>query len=139
MIQKWNVVLYSAVYFRIFAASRTAIAQQTGKVIASASLDRKRVELGEQIAALRQGLRELGYEEGKNLVIEYRWAEDDFDRLPKLAAELVSLKVDLIVTHGSQGAGQRSRRQRQFPSSWRQSGTRYEAGSSQASPARAGI
>ena len=48
-------------------------------------------------------MRELGYEEGKNLVIEYRWAEDDFDRLPKLAAELVSLKVDAIVTHGYPG------------------------------------
>ena len=52
---------------------------------------------------MRQGLRELGYEEGKNLVIEYRWAEADFDRLPKLAADLVSLKVDLIVTHGTPG------------------------------------
>jgi putative ABC transport system substrate-binding protein len=56
------------------------------------------------IAAFHQGLRELGYEEGKNLVIEYRWAEEDFDRLPKLAAELLSLKVDVIVTHGTPGS-----------------------------------
>jgi putative tryptophan/tyrosine transport system substrate-binding protein len=89
----------------VFASSRAARAQQTGKIyrigflgIANAS------SWAIYIAALRQGLRELGYEEGKNLVIEYRWAEDDFDRLPKLAAELVSLKVDLIVTHGTPGS-----------------------------------
>ena len=57
-----------------------------------------------QIAALRQGLRELGYEEGRNLVIEYRWAEEDYDQLPRLAAELVSQKVDVIVTHGTRGS-----------------------------------
>ena len=57
-----------------------------------------------QIAALRQGLRELGYEEGRNLVIEYRWAEEDYDQLPRLAAELVSQKVDVIVTHGTPGS-----------------------------------
>ncbi len=48
----------------------------------------------------RQGLRELGYVEGKNIVIEYRYAEGKFDRLPALAAELVRLKVDIIVTAG---------------------------------------
>jgi putative tryptophan/tyrosine transport system substrate-binding protein len=50
--------------------------------------------------AFRQGLRELGYVEGKNIVIEWRSAEGKLDRLPALAAELVRLKVDVIVTGG---------------------------------------
>ena len=50
--------------------------------------------------AFRQGLRELGYVEGKNIFIEWRFAEGKLDRLPALAAELVRLKVDVIVTTG---------------------------------------
>ena len=53
-----------------------------------------------RVAAFRQRLRELGYVEGKNIVIEYRYAEGKLDRLPALAAELVGLKVDVIVTVG---------------------------------------
>jgi len=53
-----------------------------------------------RIEAFRQGLRELGYVEGKNIVIEYRYAEGNLDRLPTLAAELVRLKIDVIVTGG---------------------------------------
>jgi len=51
-----------------------------------------------RIAALREGLRALGYIEGKNIVIDQRWAEGKFDRLPQLAAELVADKVSVIVT-----------------------------------------
>ena len=51
--------------------------------------------------AFRQGLRELGYAEGKNIVIEYRYAEGKSERIPALAAELVHLKVDVIVSGGS--------------------------------------
>ncbi len=53
-----------------------------------------------RVEALRQRLRELGYVEGKNIVIEYRYAEGKPERLPALAAELVRLKVDVIVTTG---------------------------------------
>jgi putative ABC transport system substrate-binding protein len=54
-----------------------------------------------RIEAFRQGLRELGYVEGKNIVIEWRSSEGKADRLPGLAAELVRLKVDVIVTGGA--------------------------------------
>jgi len=86
----------------LLALSVPAEAQQPAKVPrigflsgASPSAQLARIE------AFRQGLRELGYVEGKNIVIEYRYAEAKLDRLPALAAELVRLKVDIIVTAGS--------------------------------------
>ncbi len=57
--------------------------------------------LSARIEVFRQGLRELGYVEGKNIVIEYRYAEGKLDRRTELAAELVRLKVDVIVTGGA--------------------------------------
>ena len=56
------------------------------------------------VDAFRAGLRDHGYVEGKDVAIEYRWAESDYARLPDLAAELVRLHVDLILTHGTPGA-----------------------------------
>jgi putative ABC transport system substrate-binding protein len=58
---------------------------------------------GVWLSALRAGLRELGYEEGKNLAFEFRWAEGNDDRLADLASELVSLGVDVLVTYGTPG------------------------------------
>ena len=60
--------------------------------------------LPERSEAFRAGLRDLGYQEGRNIVIEYRWAEGRYERLPALFAELVRLNVDVIVTHGTPGA-----------------------------------
>jgi ABC-type uncharacterized transport system substrate-binding protein len=62
------------------------------------------------LEAFRQGLRDLGWVEGQNIIIEYRWTEGRFDRLPSLVEELVRLKVDLIVAPTSiyTGAAQRA-------------------------------
>jgi putative ABC transport system substrate-binding protein len=82
----------------ILAAPLAAEAQQAGKVYrigylsAGSGTSNPRV-----LEAFRQGLRELGWVEGQNIVIEYRWAEGRFGRLSDLAAELVRLKVDVIV------------------------------------------
>ena len=65
-----------------------------------------------RLERFRRGLRELGYIEGQNLAIEYRWGEGRRERLPALAVELVNAKVDLMVTHGvlaTQAAQQASR------------------------------
>ena len=80
----------------------SAEAQQAGKVprigyLSSTSLSAE----SSRLDGFRQALRELGHVEGENIVLEYRFAEGKFDRLPGLAAELVGLKVDVIVTTGS--------------------------------------
>ena len=87
--------------FVLFAAVPVVEAQQGTKMprigyLGSASL----LAIPKRIEAFRHGLRELGYVEGKNIVVEWRWAEGKLDRLPDLAAELVRLKVDLIISAG---------------------------------------
>ena len=94
-------VFVAILFAGLFALSFPAEAQQQAKVprigyLSGASLS----AISARIEALRQGLRELGYVEGKNIVIEWRWAEGKPDRLPDLAAELVRLKVDIIVSAG---------------------------------------
>src|SRR4029453_8399438 len=68
-----------------------------------------------QMEALRLGLRDHGYVEGRTISIEYRWAEGQYDRLPGLAAELVARKVALIITQGTPAA---FAAKRATPSSW---------------------
>jgi len=57
-----------------------------------------------QVKSLREGLRDLGYVEGKNIAFEFRWADGNYERLNEFAAELVRLKVDIIVTAGTPSA-----------------------------------
>jgi len=84
------------------SAPLAAKAQQPGKVARIGVLSFGSATPGSHIdEAFRQQLRELGYVEGQNIVIEYRWAEGRAERLPDLAAELVRLKVDVIVAGGT--------------------------------------
>jgi putative ABC transport system substrate-binding protein len=77
-------------------APLTALAQQLGKVHRIGFLG---ILPGAPVVeAFLAGMRDLGWVEGRNITVEYRWYEGHFDRLPKLAAELVGLKVDVIVT-----------------------------------------
>ena len=89
----------------VLAAPLVAEGQQPGKVYRMGVLERTSPALNTaNFDAFRQGLQELGYVEGKNFVIEYRSAEGRPERFPNLAIELVSLRVDLILTRGTPAA-----------------------------------
>ena len=83
----------------LFALCSSASAQQTGKVPRIGFLDNTGMTV--LVEAFRQEMSELGWLEGKNITIEYRFAEQKNERMPELAADLVRLKVDLIVTAGT--------------------------------------
>jgi len=90
------------------AAPFASLAQQHGKVWRVGFLASRHVDFLDSdsyYGPFRQGMHELGYVDGKNLVIEWRSAEGSNDRLPALATELVNLKVDVIVTVGAPGIG----------------------------------
>src|SRR5258706_3454226 len=104
-IQNLKSVVFVTLVLAFVMRGAVAEAQQPARILrigilipGSASIYSARVE------AFRQRLRELGYVEGKNIVIEYRYAEGKPDRLPDLAAELVRLKADVIVAGGGQPA-----------------------------------
>jgi putative tryptophan/tyrosine transport system substrate-binding protein len=94
----------------LLTLSFLAEAQETGKVRRIGFLSRdlhpadSRAPLPHNLEAFRQGLRELGYIEEKNIIIEYRYAEGRFERLPALAEELVRLKIEIIVADTSTSA-----------------------------------
>ncbi|MEE9144396.1 MAG: hypothetical protein V3U06_06480 [Candidatus Binatia bacterium] len=93
-----NKVFCMALGAMLFGLSSPVEAQQAGKVYRIGFLDFRfrSTTTDPRHVAFRQGLRELGYVEGQNLVIEYRSAKGKRERLPEVAAELVRLKVDII-------------------------------------------
>lgn len=98
-----KIVICSLLTFSLIAVSR-AEAQQRAKVYRIGVLTTGSPGPRETLDAFRQGLRDLGYVEGQNVIIEYRYAEDKYDRLPSLASELVRLKPDVIFTHSTPAA-----------------------------------
>jgi putative ABC transport system substrate-binding protein len=87
------------------AAKGPAAAQTPGKVARVGFLGNSTAALEESlVGAFREGLRELGYVEGHNIMIEYRWAEGAYERFPTLVGELVAAHIDLIVTAGTPAA-----------------------------------
>jgi putative tryptophan/tyrosine transport system substrate-binding protein len=100
---KWVMVVVLAVAFVLYGAA--AAAQQPGKVFRIGFLD-SGTPFGSAVFvdAFRQELTKLGWVEGKNFTIEYRFAEQKRERSPELAADLVRLRVDLIVVTGGGGS-----------------------------------
>jgi putative ABC transport system substrate-binding protein len=87
----------------LLAAPLTSSAQQAAKVPRLGLLiPGSSSAFAPRIEAFRHGLRDLGYVEGRNITIEYRFAEGQYDRLPELVAELIRLHVDIMVTDGEE-------------------------------------
>ncbi|MGB7950992.1 MAG: ABC transporter substrate binding protein, partial [Candidatus Binatia bacterium] len=98
---------------KVFSLSILVVVVQLTVVAIAEAQERKNVPkigfLGNSTAALeanlvgpfREGLRDFGYIEGKNISIEYRWAEGKYERFPELLGELIHLKVEIIVTAGT--------------------------------------
>jgi putative ABC transport system substrate-binding protein len=96
---KQHAVLFAAYCAMLFAFCSTIHGQQAGKIprIGYISGTYNPSDPGPYVAALRRGMRELGYTEGKNFIIEYRGAEGKLENLPSIVNELIRLKVDVLV------------------------------------------
>jgi putative tryptophan/tyrosine transport system substrate-binding protein len=104
----------------LFAVCHSVEAQQTTKVPRIGFLGAtSAASMSARTEAFRQGLRALGYVDGKNIVIEYRFADGKFDQVSPNASELVRLKVDVIVTAGPTDTQAARGATTTIPSSWR--------------------
>jgi putative ABC transport system substrate-binding protein len=110
-----RAAVVAALALALFTAPFAAEAQQTRKVPRIGVLGGQSPENSPPILALRQGLSELGYVEGQPIAIEWRWAQGKNERYSELAAELVKLKVDIIVAPTSAGALAAQRATRTIP------------------------
>ncbi len=98
-------ILFRLLATAILISAPAANAQQPGKILRIGYLDSSTASgSAVLVEAFRQELNKLGWIEGKNITIEYRFGEQKSERLPELAAELVRLKVDLIVATGTRPA-----------------------------------
>src|SRR5215468_10215592 len=97
LVRGVGVILILGALVGVLAAQ----AQQTGHVYRIGFLGNSTAALeANLVGPFREGLRELGYVEGQSLVIEYRWAEGRYERFPALIAELLTQRVEVIVTAG---------------------------------------
>lgn len=101
----------------VLAAPRASVAQPPPARVARVGFLGVESAAGyaSRVEAVRAGLRDFGWVEGRNLAIEFRWAEGTFERLPELAAELVALKVDVVLTHGGAGTAAAKRATASIP------------------------
>jgi ABC-type uncharacterized transport system substrate-binding protein len=100
-IKKLKLVVY-ALCAMLFALCSFADAQQAKKVFRIGFLGNSTATLeANLVGPFREGLRDLGYTEGRDILIEYRWAEGKYERFPALIAELLAMKLDVIVTAGT--------------------------------------
>ncbi len=106
--ETWRSIVHlgtAALAVVCFALSLAATAQPTGKVFQIGYLGNSTPSVeAALVEGFRQGLRENGYVEGKNVIVHYQWADGRMDAFPVLAAELVRLKVDVIVASGTPGS-----------------------------------
>jgi putative tryptophan/tyrosine transport system substrate-binding protein len=103
--RKWARLFVIALAIAFALCGVVAEAQQQGKIFRIGFLDNSIASgMAGLVEAFQQELRKLGWIEGKNITIEYRFAEGKPERQPELAADLVRLKVDLIVVSGTNAA-----------------------------------
>jgi putative tryptophan/tyrosine transport system substrate-binding protein len=97
-----SLVAIVTLVLSLFLAPYPSQAQSVAKTSRIGILSPTLADPNPALDAFRQGLRDLGYVEGQSIALEYRFAEGRFERLPELAADLVRLKVDVILVQGGQ-------------------------------------